>query len=359
MSDSGLNSSVTDTSGRLVLPDLLKGVAVLLMIQVHLMELFASQDVYDGFWGKASLFLGGPPAAPVFMAVMGYFLAKSKSGTMTLIGRGFRLIIYGFLLNTGINLHLFYHIFTGQSSLSPLPYLFGVDILFLAGLSILVIALFRLILRDKVFLWSVAMLFVASATTFLPAGDGNNSWSDYLLAYFYKATWWSYFPLFPWLAYPLAGYCFKLINDRFSQTNIPRTKLALSALVMLIPLAVFFLFGFNVTTDLQSYYHHSVSYFLWALLFLGAWIILFNVLIKYLPENPVMKYLQWTGHHVTAFYVIQWLIIGNLATSFYKKVTAEHLILWFIGVTLITSLLVWLYRMFLGRFKRTGSSGIV
>ena len=54
--------------------DLLKGMAVLAMIQVHLMELFARQEVYDSLTGKISLFLGGIPAAPVFMAVMGYFL---------------------------------------------------------------------------------------------------------------------------------------------------------------------------------------------------------------------------------------------------------------------------------------------
>jgi uncharacterized membrane protein len=359
MPDSRLNSSLNGTSGRLVLPDLLKGIAVLLMIQVHLMELFAKQELYDGFLGKVSLFLGGPPAAPVFMAVMGYFLAKSGSGTWSFIRRGLRLIVYGFLLNIGLNLHLFYHIFTGQSSLSPLPYLFGVDILFLAGLSIIVVALFRLILHDKVFLWLIVMLLVASATIFLPVGDGSNGWSDYLLAYFYKATWWSYFPLFPWLAYPLAGYCSSLIYDKYSQTNISRPKLYQVALIILIPIAVFFTFGFKVTTDLQAYYHHSVSYFLWALLFLGEWTILFHFIITYLPENPVMKYLQWTGHNVTAFYVFQWLIIGNLATAFYKSVSLNYLILWFLGATIITSLLVLLYRMFLTRFRHPGSSRIV
>lgn len=351
MSDFIIGSSVKSGSGRLLLPDLLKGLAVLLMIHVHLMELFALPQIYNSTWGKISLFLGGPPAAPVFMAVMGYFLAISGAGTVSTIGRGFRLIVYGFLLNTGLNLHLFYHIFTGQSSLSPLPYFFGVDILFLAGLSIIIIALFQLILRDKVLLWSIAMLFVASATTFLPAGDGNNSWSDYLLAYFYKATWWSYFPLFPWLAYPLAGYCFKLVSDRFSHTDIPRTKLVLLALVLLIPLAVFFPFGFKITTDLHAYYHHSVSYFLWALLFLAAWAFLFHIIIKYLPENPVVKYLQWTGQHVTAFYVFQWLIIGNLATAFYKSVSAIQLLFWFAGITILTSFLVWLYRIALTKYR--------
>jgi hypothetical protein len=55
--------------------DLLKGLAVLLMIQVHIMEQFVSSDTYNSLIGKASMFLGGPPCAPVFLAVMGYFLA--------------------------------------------------------------------------------------------------------------------------------------------------------------------------------------------------------------------------------------------------------------------------------------------
>ncbi|MEI7897648.1 MAG: heparan-alpha-glucosaminide N-acetyltransferase domain-containing protein [bacterium] len=54
--------------------DLLKGIAVLFMIQVHIMEQFASPDTCNSLIGKISMFLGGPPCAPVFLAVMGYFL---------------------------------------------------------------------------------------------------------------------------------------------------------------------------------------------------------------------------------------------------------------------------------------------
>ncbi|PJB59375.1 MAG: hypothetical protein CO098_03725, partial [Bacteroidetes bacterium CG_4_9_14_3_um_filter_41_19] len=93
-------------------PDLLKGMAVILMIQVHLIELFATQEIYDSFFGQLLLFLGGPPAAPVFMAVMGYFLAFSKRGLLFDVKRGFKLIIWGFALNIGLNLNLFFHIYT-------------------------------------------------------------------------------------------------------------------------------------------------------------------------------------------------------------------------------------------------------
>jgi surface polysaccharide O-acyltransferase-like enzyme len=76
--------------------DLLKGLAVIFMIQVHLLELFATQDIYVSWIGKISLFLGGPPAAPVFMVVMGYYFASSKRTLKSGTVRGLKLILLGF-----------------------------------------------------------------------------------------------------------------------------------------------------------------------------------------------------------------------------------------------------------------------
>ncbi len=41
------------------LPDVLKGIAVILMIQVHIMELLMLPAVYNSSFGYISLFLGG------------------------------------------------------------------------------------------------------------------------------------------------------------------------------------------------------------------------------------------------------------------------------------------------------------
>ena len=71
--------------------DLLKGTAVVLMIQIHLMELFALPDVCDSWVGKVSLFLGGPPAAPLFLLVMGYYTAASTRSMGGLLLRGIKL----------------------------------------------------------------------------------------------------------------------------------------------------------------------------------------------------------------------------------------------------------------------------
>lgn len=127
--------------------DLLKGIAVLLMIQVHIMEQFADPGLYNSTLGKISLFLGGPACAPVFMAVMGYFLASSHKSMKGFMVRGLMLFAGGIMLNTGRSANLLIQVFQGESELNPWHFIFGADILTLAGLSILVIGLLRLLLK--------------------------------------------------------------------------------------------------------------------------------------------------------------------------------------------------------------------
>ena len=79
--------------------DLLKGIAVLLMIQVHVMELFASVAVSNSTAGKLSLFLGGAPVAPLFMIIFGYLIVKSNKSVRQLLARGVKIFVLGMALN--------------------------------------------------------------------------------------------------------------------------------------------------------------------------------------------------------------------------------------------------------------------
>lgn len=102
---------------RFTLPDLLKGFAVFLIVPVHIMETFIDYPGRDGLLGKSLLLLGGPIAVPVFMMVMGYFVARSKRSSMQNIYRGIKIFILGFLLNIGLNYNLLLKIqFEGQYS---------------------------------------------------------------------------------------------------------------------------------------------------------------------------------------------------------------------------------------------------
>jgi uncharacterized membrane protein len=325
---------------RSFLPDLLKGIAVVLMIQVHIVELFAAERVMESFVGKVSLFFGGVPAAPLFMAVMGYFVAKSSRSPKNNLLRGLKLIGLGFLLNIGMNAHLLVKILNGTFSLNPWPYLMGIDILFVAGWSVIILTVVRHWAGKNPWPYALLAVFSVVVHPWLPAYDGGLNWLHYLQAFFWGDAHWSYFPLFPWLVYPAAGFTFFLLSKKYGLHEFSRKGLTYLAVAFFILIAIPLPFAIKISTDLPSYYHHDILFAFWAIGFLVFWIILFALFTQNNEQLPAFRYLRWVGKNVTAFYFVQWLIIGNTATIIYKSREGIELLFWFLAVVLFTSLLV-------------------
>jgi hypothetical protein len=324
---------------RLTFPDFLKGIAVLCMIQVHLMELFATYDIYNSFFGKISLFIGGVPAAPVFMVVMGYFAIRARQTGKSML-RGMKILILGLALNIGLNAHLLLKIFQKSIELNPFHYIFGVDILFLAGISIIVIALLKSLFRENILLWLLFAVFIASANAFLPDYHGQYSWIYYVQALFWGTLEWSYFPVFPWLTYPILGVVFYFIELKYNSYVIKGLQSNLVLLGLAVLNIPFFLYGYVIAIDLLAYYHHPALFVLWVILFMGFWILLFYRLHKFTLDSKANNYIVWVGENVTAFYILQWLLIGNIATAIFRTQSWPMLIAWFIAIVLASSLLV-------------------
>lgn len=329
------------TKTRNPVPDLMKGIAVLAMIQVHIMELFARTDIYESIAGKVSLFLGGPFAAPVFMAVMGYFIAGSTKGTWEKVKRGIQLIFLGLLLNIGLNFHLLIKIYNGNYDLNPLEYIFGADILFLAGLSIITISLLERLSGKRILPFIIISVLIAVVTPFIP--ELPEKWK-YFQAFIYGNYSWSYFPLFPWLAYPLLGYCLARIQKDQPEVLRRYNKNEMPVMIMTgILIIALFVPAFKIITDLPSYYHHQALLFAWLVGFLIFYTWLVQKLEARFGDNPVIKYIKWLGKNVTLVYVVQWLIIGNIATAIYKSMEGWTLPLWFLAILGMTSFLSFMY----------------
>jgi uncharacterized membrane protein len=333
------------SSERNPVADILKGAAVIFMIQVHIMELFAKQEIFNGTIGKISLFSGGPPAAPVFMAVMGYFVFLSKRNLKENVLRGFKLIIGGLLLNVGLNLNLLISIQQGKFNLSPWHYVFGADILPLAGLSIIALVLLKKIFHTKILIYVIILVVVVLISSRLPELSSNHdSVIIYIQAFFWGNIEWSYFPFFPWFAYPLMGFIFALMKDKYAE-SINDKAIIVSAVPLFIILMITFGYASDITHDLQRYYHHNEIFFLWALAFLIVWTSIFYYITSYKGNNPLLIYLKWLGRNVTSTYVFQWLIIGNIATEIYKTQDILSITLWFTGIVIIVSVCVWGYKL--------------
>lgn len=317
---------------RLILPDLLKGLAGLFMVQVHITELFINQTGQESVFGEISLFLGGPFAAVVFMLVMGYFIAKSKDTFGLNAMRGLKIFILGLLLNIGINFHLFLKIKFAGWPYNPLEYLLGVDILYLAGISIIVLSILKLFETGQQLASLVLILAVAALTGVM--NEKLTITDHYYILPFIAGTYsWSYFPLFPWLLYPLTGFALakyeekiKLFFNRRKTVSVVIISLS-AAFVML-----FYKQGIEITTNLPAYYHHTGGYFLWALGLTLLWMLFVQVLLELSSDNIVVKFFCWIGKNITLFYVVQWIIIGNISTALYQTQSTHQYGYWFAGV---------------------------
>ncbi len=324
-------------SHRFQTADLLKGIAVLLMIEVHIVELFAAEPVYYSSAGKLLLFLGGPPVAPVFMILFGYFTALSGKSAGQLILKGLKIFILGMLLNLALNFNLILSVSNGNMEANIWPYVFGVDILQFAGISLIVIAPVK-ILKNKFILPVTLCIFSALAGQYLADCTPVNPTAQYVSAFFYGSTPWSYFPLLPWLAYPLAGMIFYNLQKHYEITTLRlRTKILVS-LTLAVILACTINHAVVTASDLPAYYHHGILFFLWVVLFVCFYALCLNELTNLAGNTLVARYIKWLGKNVTLIYVIQWILIGNTATEIYKTISSPlHLMGCFVGVLLVST----------------------
>ncbi|MBU1014761.1 MAG: acyltransferase [Bacteroidetes bacterium] len=340
-------------SNRSPIPDLLKGYAVLFMIQVHILELFIDKPGQESWVGRTSLFLGGPFAAPVFMIIMGYFISKGKLSLFHGIFRGIKIFILGLLLNIGLNFHLLVKIISGDLMLNPLEYIWGIDIFFLAGSSIIILSLLKSIIKRKYWIILILILLISIGTHYI-----NQLFSDIETDYFLPLIGgeftWSYFPLFPWLAYPLIGFLFYKWEDKivdFRQKN--KLVFWFAILGVFILLVVFLDFGFNSSIKLNYYYHHQFHYMLWAIGLVILWTLLLEITAKYLNVK-VRNFITWMGINVTAIYVVQWLIIGNVSTAIYQTQKIETFGFWFAIILFFSISFAYLYHKLTAK-SREGS----
>lgn len=339
------------TSGRLPLPDILKGIAVFRMVVVHLMEVFATAEIYESLTGKLLVFLAGPPGAPLFMAIMGYYIALSAKELKDGISRGLKLIVWGLFLNLGMNFHLLLKIAFGSLQLNPWPYIFGVDILFLAGFSLIVISVCKRLFKSRILPFLLLFVLFTAMTPIMLNIHAESIWLRYVLAFFWSDETWSYFPLFPWMAYPLAGYIFYLLDQKYRLTDFSNRGLTYVALSLFFILLLTFNRGFAIATNMKLYYHHSFIFSIWILVMITFWVIIIHLATRKITEMRIIRYFRWVGRHVTNFYVFQWLLIGNIGTVVYKTQHEFALIAWFISIILSTSILVFLYNQLKQRLR--------
>lgn len=289
--------------------DLARGLAVFFMILVHVLENYGRDDVYDNVIGRIVEFFGGAPAAPVFMFIMGFFLVyPSDRDLKPGIIRGLKIMALGYLLSfLRYSLPESLGITDYGGEFNFFSFVWEVDILQFAGIAMILLAVIRRYIPwPRTWILLAVLVTVTSPLLWgISSGTPVIDWFLDLLWGNYEEVW---FPIFPWLAFPLFGMAFrhycesddgKLIMDR----RIPILGFLVLAAGIVITCT-------NIEFHYGDYYRSGPGAILWMSGFVVVWIFLCEKAVEKIPDNEVFHLLYYWSKHITVVYFAQWMIIG-------------------------------------------------
>jgi len=323
--------------------DFLKGVALITMVQLVLVEYLAQESILSGLLGKISLFIGGPPAAPMFLAIMGYYIAHQGHSFRYNVLRGVKLILLGILLNIARNAYTLFELFSGKNNADLWHIIFGTDILILAGISLIAMAALIKLLRGHVLAYLGLIIVFLLLQYVIPPVEKRLP-NSILLPFFYGKYPNAQFPFVPWFAYVLAGYTFYLfknffVADQFKHSHTIKIILvSLSGILLILTLP----FGYGVSIRHSLFYHHGILFFSFCVNYLFWWLLIARAIVDRV-DNKLTGFLEFIGKNVTAFYVVFMFLAGNLAVFFQKSQDYLMLAVDFVLLLIATSAFVWIW----------------
>ena len=316
--------NVTTQNKRLLSIDLARGLAVFFMIAVHTLEVFASEEVKNSVFGQIIEFFGGPPAAPVFMTLMGFsFIYSRKSELKPRLLRGFKIFLSGYILNIirgvlpfALSNYLKMDIIETfpPEQLNGYTILTIVDILQFAGIALMIMALIqefkinKYVILFSAFLISMLSPFLWGLNLNIPVIDQilELFWGDQPIEFSFIENK-IFFPVFPWLSFPLLGM---FLGETMKNTNDQNRTFKYFGiggfLVLLIGIAISYN---NFEYQFNDYYHSRQGAMLFMCGFVVLWIYITKIAIDKLPTNKLFDLLFKWSKGVTNIYFAQWIII--------------------------------------------------
>lgn len=301
---------------RYISADLLRGLVIIIMIEVHVFNAFLLPELRQTGWFSVLNFINGL-VAPSFLFVSGFAFQVSSGGKLDemrklgkafwkKIGRIFQIIIIGYAL------HLpFFSLSQIVNETTPqlIVSFFAVDILQCIGAGLLFLFLTRLIIKsDKSYNYFLISSLIV--VTLISPIFWNIEFTNYLplfIANYFNQLHGSLFPIFPWINFLLAGAVFAKHFVDARDRNKEERFIKISALTGFI----FLLLGHLFFSGMFS-----------------------KTLTSILP-HPVF-YLQRLGYIFVLFYLCWWVAKKtNIKNSFIMDASRESLLVYWMHLIII------------------------
>lgn len=337
-------------SGRQIELDIARGLAVIFMVLVHVQMSFSNSVAENSWFGNIVDFLGGVPAAPVFMFLMGVgFLYTKNNNHRLFIKRGFYILLGGYVLNflRGSLPELIDYITDGskESFINAIRELIDIDILQFAGITIM---FFGLIKYMKLRLWVIALLGVGFCLLgyFFSDIQVDGVFSKAITGLIWGSSDISEFPFLTWIFYPILGYFFAGLLIRCKEKRVFYKYILGVSLCGLIVCSYLFTNFLGLDIDISSeveYYHHNMLFNILFGLFILSWVSVLFLLVSLIPDFLLKQFKRWS-RNVTEIYFIHWILIGWVEWFLFPDTFGVRmfLVLFFV-IFLVSDLLGYMY----------------
>lgn len=327
---------------RIISLDLAKGFTVFIMPAVHVLLLYGNPSTHSSLTGKLLAFLAEGPGAPLFMLLMGSsFVLSSRISKRTILQRALILFIAAYLLNFfkfvvplvagTLPANLLQELGLANDPSAALFFFLIGDILHFAAISLpimllvyqlkhyaywcVIIAIAIMLLSPYV--WDVKTEFVFVNQLFSLFGGHPPA---------------VFFPVFPWIVYPLAG-----LSLGYFLKHYPTTIVLKKAGVIGTALVIFSI-GLPADTG-STFYRTKYADTLFHLGFVLVWMTGIQWLSQRFKVNYFSKLLIFCSKQITLIYITQWVVIfWCLTFTGYQQLDLSTASCWMLGITLFTLL---------------------
>jgi uncharacterized membrane protein len=307
---------------RIMSLDLARGVALVFVVVIHVLEQLSSQSVKDSLFGGTLNIGTSMCAAAMFMFLMGTGLGLSNTTTFSIgIRRGIQLFFLAYILNllrgtlptlAGLATHQF--TLDDLKPYSPFFVTIEIDILHFAGIALIVLAFIRKF-SMKWIVWLGAGVAVLLLCPLVYGHEAGSPMLTYGINFLWQTEKYGHFPVFPWLAYPLFGMVFGhfLRNTRNQQVFFIRSGILGSLICLCAGYLAYNYSDFSMDSWLSGDYNEGDVHPLLVAFETGVLLVslfLYQLLATHIPRNKVFDWLCFWSKEVTLMYCIQWIVIG-------------------------------------------------
>ena len=302
---------------RIVGLDMAKGFTVLFIPSIHAVMVYSNSTVHQSWLGFILGFIAEWPGAQLLMLAMGMSFSLSRKAYRYHFIRALAIFGLGYVLNFCKFWIPYFFDLLPEALLNDLHFahsfpkglqliLIG-NILQFAVLSLLLMTLLKQSIHYLAFTIIIAYMVII-CSPLLWDFHHSNGFIDHLLHLAGGAPDDVFFPLFPWLAYPLigmaTGYYLQLPFAEIKPLFVTGCIAFLGAILIR-----FLLYHFPDTTFWRTYPDITTMHLGFVMMWITSWLWLGMKKEKLVISSKLFLVLQFCGRHITLIYVTQWLII--------------------------------------------------